>query len=307
MSALTATDPTLFFSRHDENDPRLGDRVKTKPQVSGVVVLGYPDDEGVRLNGGQPGAAEGPRSIRHWLYRMTPHLERTLKPFSDVGDLNLEGDLAARHERATRVVSEFLQQGHQVLTLGGGNDYAYPDGHAFLNATAGQAKPLVINVDAHFDVRGLERGFSSGTPFYRLLESNHEFDFFEFGIQPHCNSRAHLEYVRSQGGHVLTMEEHFTSGVSLLELTQRKWGELFLKKRPAFLAIDMDAFAWPYAQGTSAAWPLGISPQEFWPVLHFWLTRLDVRVMGLYEVAPRMDSTGTPKLAAQWAHMYLHV
>ncbi|NJL24623.1 MAG: hypothetical protein HC902_05265 [Calothrix sp. SM1_5_4] len=43
------------------------------------------------------------------------------------------------------------------------------------------------------------------------------------------------------------------------------------------------------------------------PALRSWLKRLDVKVLGLYEVAPDLEAgPGTAKLAAQIAHHFLH-
>ena len=52
MALLDPPDSNLFFSREDANDPRLGDLVK-KSGEEGVAILGYPDDEGIKLNGGR--------------------------------------------------------------------------------------------------------------------------------------------------------------------------------------------------------------------------------------------------------------
>src|SRR6185312_1348287 len=84
MSELKPTDSKLFFSKNDPLDPRLGDLVKTSTDGADVVIMGYPDDEGVRLNGGREGAEFGPAEIRHWLYRTTPHPRRALKTFADM-------------------------------------------------------------------------------------------------------------------------------------------------------------------------------------------------------------------------------
>ena len=49
-------------------DLRIIDRIV--PGVSGdVVLIGFPEDEGVRRNGGRPGARQGPARFRHWLSR----------------------------------------------------------------------------------------------------------------------------------------------------------------------------------------------------------------------------------------------
>jgi len=304
---FVATDRKLFFSKNDARDPRLGDLVKTEPDGLDVAILGYPDDEGIRINGGREGAKLGPHEIRHWLYRTTPHGRRPLKTFADVGDISLLGSLEERLERARQNVATLLGKNIQLLTFGGGNDYAYADGMGFLD-THKDAKPLVINIDAHLDVRDLSRGLTSGTPFYRLLESKHEFEFVELGIQGQCNSAQHWDYVESKGGKIISLEEILDSGRSLSDFTVETLGDSLLRKRPAFVALDIDSLAWPYAMGSSASWPVGLDPAGLWSLLQLFFKRLDVRVFGIYEVSPPLDVAGggTAKLAAQLAHSFLH-
>ncbi|NJL24622.1 MAG: formimidoylglutamase [Calothrix sp. SM1_5_4] len=258
MPNLNPADPDLFFSRQDPADPRLGEMcAPPNDDSSQISILGYPDDEGVQINGGRIGAKSGPAEIRRWLYRMTPHPKLILRSFRDVGDIpSAPLSLPERHDLAIRCGEGILQNGGRLLSFGGGNDYAYCDGLAFLKVCEGsRRKPLIINVDAHLDVRDTSRGFSSGTPFYRLLESGLHFDFVEFGIQTHCNSSAHWDYVIKNGGKIITTDEIADSGLSLQDYSTRALGDWLLHSRPAFLAIDIDAFAWPYAVGASAAWP----------------------------------------------------
>jgi formiminoglutamase len=94
----------------------------------------------------------------------------------------------------------------------------------------------------------------------------------------------------------------------MIETATAVLGEEWLRRRPAYLALDIDAFAWPYAIGSSASWPIGLDPVRFWPLYNCLLKRLDVRVLGIYEVSPPLDvNHGTAKLAAQFAHGFLHV
>lgn len=309
MPSIQPIEPRSFLTRaQDPADPRLGELAKTNIEKSdpGVAIVGYPDDEGIRLNGGRPGADAGPAEIRRWLYRMTPHARKTLKAFWDLGDWESRADLADRHEAARDEVAKNLRLGHQVLSLGGGNDYSYADGMGFLDQGFGQ-KPLIINVDAHLDVRDLSRGLTSGTPFFRLLESGVDFDFLEIGIQGQCNAQTHWDYVERKGGKILSFDELIDSGLSLSDFVVKQAGDWLLRARPTFLSIDMDAFAWPYAQGTSAAWPVGLDPVQFSALSQLLCRRLDVRVFGLYEVSPPLDQGGgTARLAAQFAHGFLH-
>jgi len=308
MLDFAPPDPNLFFSKNDPEDPRLGELAQRGQDSNEyeVALLGYADEEGVRLNGGRPGAALGPSAIRHALYRTTPHPQLELKTFRDLGDLKPNGLLSERHEWARQKVLQELQLGRQVLTLGGGNDFAYSDGRAFLDRYQGQ-RPLILNIDAHLDVREPKNGFNSGTPFYRLLESGVDFDFVELGIQGQCNAKAHWNYVVGKKGKIITVEEILESGLSLNEYCLDRLGDWLLRLRPAFLALDIDAFAWPYAAGSSAAWPMGLEPQAFWPLYTTLLKRLQVQVLGIYEVAPPLEAgPGTSKLAAQLAHRFLH-
>ncbi len=309
MAETAPLDVNLFPKHLDAHDPRLGNQLhEPAPDAWQVSVLGYPDDEGVRLNRGRTGAAGGPLAIRQFLYKTTPHPQMRLKTFRDLGDVMPTGLLPERHESGRAGVLTELQAGRQVLSLGGGNDYAYSDGAAFLSQFSGSVRPLVINIDAHLDVREPINGFNSGTPFYRLLKSEAKFDFVELGLQSVCNAKAHWDFVQEHNGQIITVEEILESGQSFHSYCIDQLGELLFKqRRPTFLAIDIDAFAWPYAAGSSAAWPLGIDPHAFWPFYTTLLHRLDVRVLGIYEVAPNLEAgPGTAKLAAQLAHRYLH-
>src|SRR5215467_4067002 len=65
-----------LFRRPD--DPRLAEIIEPWNGDEGAltkgraVLIGFPQDEGVRRNGGRPGAAQAPNEIRKWLYRLTP-------------------------------------------------------------------------------------------------------------------------------------------------------------------------------------------------------------------------------------------
>ncbi len=325
-------DNKLFFSRGDALDPRLGDLAKplttphtpqdlfidvsAKTQASAdgrvFVIAGYPDDEGIRLNGGRLGANQGPTEIRRSLYKMTPALYQTRSQAAlwDLGDLNCENGsdgakaVLDRHQTVSAYAESTLRAGASWIGLGGGHDYGFADGAAFCQwAKVEGHKPLVINFDAHLDVRPFNGSPSSGTPFYRLLETYPETEFAEIGIQGHCNSRSHLEWVRARGAKVLTQEEIETSSEPMVTVVTRFLGDLLLRPRPVFISIDIDGFSSSVAPGCSQSWATGFMPEEFFPVLGLLNHRLDVRLLGIYEVSPPLDSDlRTAKLAAQIIH-----
>jgi formiminoglutamase len=319
LPAWIAADSKLFFSKKDASDPRLGDLVQAfDGTVGDAVIAGYPDEEGIQINGGRTGAALAPSVIRKHFYKMTPPLfgSGDLKLF-DYGDLTIVSDTASRetstrnsglpgrHESVRAAVREVLLKKGRWVGLGGGHDYGFSDGAGFMDVFAGQ-KPLVINFDAHLDVRPTASGFSSGTPFRRLLEEFKEFEFWEIGIQSQCNSRAHLDWVAGRGARVIGLDEIRTSGIKLVEHVVRKMGDSLLRPRPAYLSIDIDGFSSAYAPGCSQSFATGFEPAEFFELFDLLCRRLDVRVLGIYEVSPPLDQDDrTSKLAALILHRFL--
>jgi formiminoglutamase len=277
-------------------DPRMVTRLVSKPDQADCILIGYPDDEGIQLNGGRVGAHQGPDEIRKAFYKMTTG---QLPPFSifDGGNIGNEISLKDRHSLAEEVLENYYRAGKFNLTLGGGHDYGYPDAQAFLNAyKASKKKPVVINFDAHLDVRPLDQGLTSGTPFYRLLlENPGQFHFFEVGIQEHCNSTHHVHWCQEQGGKILSLEHIRAKGLlkSLKNATTR------FKGHPCFLSVDIDAFSSTEAPGCSQSWPTGLSSEEFFPAFDFLFQNFDVRGLGIYEVSPPLDLVPlTSRLAA---------
>lgn len=320
-------DSNLFFSRNDPSDPRLGERVHSVPaeladvfednlknalmaakksETRSAVIAGYPDDEGIKINGGRLGAVQGPTEVRRFLYRMTPSLHGDANTMLfDIGDLHVEGvPLPDRHEAAAYAALTALNEGAMWIGIGGGHDYGYPDAAAFCEwCKANNQRPLVINFDAHLDVRPTTKGLSSGTPFFRMLEEFPETDFVEIGIQAHCNSRTHLEWVKSKGARVLTQEEIEASGEPMVTALIRLLDDWILRRRPVFISIDIDGFSSSVAPGCSQSWATGFMPREFFPCLEVLKRRLDVKVLGIYEVSPPLDhDMRTAKLAAQIIH-----
>ena len=306
----------LFFSRQDSLDPRLGDltqKASSETNISedNIYIGGYPDDEGIGLNGGRQGAKEAPDAVRRSLYRMTPppHLNLTPAHLWDVGNLETSPDLEQRHIQAQQMAQSVLEQGGRWVGIGGGHDYGYPDGAAFLEATLskGKYKPIVINFDAHLDVRSTEKGISSGTPFYRLLEKyGDQFDFVELGVQYHCNSAQHIDWCRERGVKILFWEDILYASESPSVVVSRFLEQELLRPRPAFISIDIDGFDSSYAMGCSQSWPTGWSPQDFFPLFHLLLSRWQVKTLGIYEVSPKYDlDSRTAKLAAQIIHKFL--
>jgi len=301
---------SLVSKTKDPEDLRIGDLVVIDSELvpkNGWVLAGYPDDEGVRLNGGRAGAALAPASIRKYLYRSTPSSQRLNSlTLVDRGNLDPESmSLAERHGSARKEAARCMGAGARWLSFGGGHDYGFPDVAGFLDVF-GSDNPLVINFDAHLDVRPTSKGFHSGTPFRRMLDEFKDVEFVEIGIQDQCNSRTHLSWLQSHGGEVLFLDDLVLSGQKPGTLICERLLPKMEKMRPVFISIDLDVFASAFAPGCSQSWPYGLDPSDVMVALEFIGARSQVKGTGLYEVSPPLDvDDRTSRLAAQLAHRIL--
>ncbi|PWU20051.1 MAG: formimidoylglutamase [Bdellovibrio sp.] len=307
---FSPTPEHMLFSRHDPEDPRLGEFVSTEalPGATGIqapiTLWGYADDEGIQINGGRIGAAEGPDRIRHSLYRMTPfrHWPR-INLFHDRGNIRPSHfSLEERHALGREAVRQHYREDPGFLvTLGGGHDYGFPDGAGFLDEFVhARPKPLILNFDAHLDVRPVDRGLTSGTPFRRLIEQfGTQFELVAIGIQPQCNSPFHWEWAISQGIQILTLETiRNQDGPGGLQMALSECLDVD-SKRPVWISLDMDVFSSREAPGCSATWPTGLAAEEVLRLLPWIHSNFSVKGMGIYEVSPPLDQDGkTAKLAA---------
>ena len=314
---LTPPNPSLFYRHRDPLDPRLGSVVgRTEgPGVisldsdsswarsyrsAGCVIIGCPQDEGVRRNEGRVGAREAPTEIRRYLYRLAlGPLEAMAANVFDLGDTPTDGSLEEVHSRHRAVVERAMEDGKTVISLGGGNDLSYPD----LAATASVFPEVVgFNLDAHLDVRK-EEPRNSGTPYRQLLDEGllKPENFIELGYQPFAAANAHLQGLKSRGVSVYSLEE----------LRERGFGEIFREHlvRPAdavFWGIDMDVMSSAFAPGVSAPNPAGLDPAELLEVARRAGQERRTRLFELTEVNPRFDLDGrTSRLAAVAIHTFL--
>jgi formiminoglutamase len=292
----------LFFTRNDPNDPRLGEwvgRGENAYASADVVILGCPQDEGVRRNGGRPGAATAPAEIRRWLYRLTVNGLDGLS-IVDLGDAPTRSALEETHALHQRVVTRVIGDGKRLIVLGGGNDIAYPD-------CAGLAKAdgnvLAINVDAHFDVRA-DKPRNSGTPYRQLIEEGlvKPEHLCEVGYQPFYNSPIYERYLREKGAHLVSLCELQQAGIAptFSALLNRHDDHLI------FWGFDLDVVRVADAPGVSAPNPTGLSGNDLCVIAAIAGADPRTRLVEFSEVNPSFDVDGrTCRLAAVAIWHYL--
>jgi arginase family enzyme len=258
----------------------MASRIRDTPAGCRVALLGLPDDTGVRLNSGRPGAAEGPVGLRAALarYGVAEPGGFAWPAIFDAGDIQAAGDnLDETHRRVTEATTALLGLNLFPIAIGGGHDLTFP----FVRAVAQHAgQPLhMVYFDPHLDVRA-ETG--SGMPFRRLVEAGSVDALTIHGFQPFANSIEHVRWFQAHGGRVS-------------ELTpDDPWPD-----RDTAVSLDMDVIDQAFAPGVSATNPCGWSPH----LTTRWVAGAGrnprVRCFDLMELSPPNDPSGrTARLAA---------
>lgn len=299
----------LFFKSPRSNDERLGEEVAQSVSFSSItkikpsfVLVGHPDDEGVRSNHGRAGAQDGPDAIRAMLYKLTAGRDN-FEPLYDLGNFIQTGTLAERQQQELTSIQTIFESKHRLISLGGGHDHAYADVGGMLKAV-GKQKALVINIDAHLDMRAVVDSPNSGTAFFQLIEEFENFELIQVGIQPQANTAYYFDYAKKNKVKIYDLLD---CAGQLQKVFYSIFKNVSLAKRPTFISIDMDAFSSAYAPGVSAASPIGLDPHEFLRAIPELCQKLDIRGLGFYEVAPRLDQDNqTSKLTAHLIHAFMY-
>jgi formiminoglutamase len=302
---LTPADEKVFFRKRDRNDVRLGEIVpQTKYEESSIVIIGCPQDEGVRRNGGREGAALAPEAIRREFYRLTPFgIHHRICDLGDVGG----GSLEETHDNLTAVVKKVLEDKKKIIVIGGGNDVSYADGRA-MSEVFGAGNWLGVNVDAYFDVH-IQPERSSGTPYRQLLEEKliRNDYLYEIAYQPQLVSPVYYRYLQNLGVNMVSVEQlrsRETADLELRELMRQKFIR-HSQSLTAFFAFDMHAVRQSDAPGTSAPSPIGLRSGEFLNLVQFAAKLVNTKIVEFTEVNPNFDvDNRTTKLVAVAMHRF---
>lgn len=252
-----------------------------------VALLGLPDDTGVKLNHGRPGAAGGPTAFRAALARYgaaEPAVGEWPRVY-DAGDVQPGRSLDDTHRRVTAVTAALLDAGLLPVAIGGGHDLTFP----FVRAVAQKfPAPTGLYFDAHLDVRETA---GSGMPFRRLVEDCGVPALYLHGFRPLVNSRAHLDWFTAHGGRL-----HPDDAPVRLP-----------RARHLFASFDLDVLDASVAPGVSALNPAGWTVREAEGWVRACGANAAVRCFDLMELNPRHDTDGrTSRVAAHLFLTFLH-
>lgn len=294
---LVEPNPELYACDGDPADRLIGSiigRGGSGYRKARVVLLGSPQDQGVRRNGGRAGARQAPEEIRRWLFRYPAPANLADNDLCDLGDMEVGSSLEEIHRAQKEVVRRVIKDDKQIIVLGGGNDISYPDVAALAEAVP---NPTVVNVDSHFDVRSDEIRHS-GTPYRQLLEENrmdpHRFHIL--GCKQEVNSPEYTAYLGEIGANVTWLKELREKGIkTAVEEIFDSGGDGAL-----FWGLDLDVVRSADAPGVSMTYPVGLTAEEICLIAALAGRGRRSRVLEISEVNPAHDlDHRTARLAAQ--------
>lgn len=256
------------------------------------ALIGAPDDRGVAINNGRPGAAGGPDAIREALRKRveTSQKKFTGVSFKDMGNIDVNSSQEETYRLLSEKTAALHKKGFTVIVLGGGHDLSLGslDGFHKVFPSGG-----VVNVDPHLDVR--ERtpngDYSSGTPFRNLLETSQlpGKQLMEFGYTS-VNAEEHVRYAKEKGVFLVPSPGDFEKNLKPFALEFEKLA----------VSFDLDSINGSDAPGVSALNKNGYSAEEALRLVREIKGLGNVCHFELMEMNPQVDhGSQTATLAAR--------
>ena len=262
----------MSFERLLENHP-----------TAGVIVLGVPSDENSSF---MKGSALAPGRIREVLNAGSSNLcsenetDLSGEPrFVDLGDLEL-ADAETAFQQIEEAITELLEHGAHILSLGGDHAITYP----ILRAYGKKYENLnILHLDAHPDLYEQFEGnlYSNACPFARIMEEKLAVRLVQIGI-------------RTMNPPQRKQAEKYS--VEVIDMSRWHPDLVLDFKGPLYLSLDMDVLDPAFAPGVSHHEPGGLSTRDVLGLiqgLHVPLVGADI-----VEFNPKRDPLGITAMAA---------
>ena len=258
-----------------------------------IALVGYVCDEGVRRNLGRVGAEQGPRVLRERLAKLPIHFDS--KRVGDIGDvICIEEDMEACQKALSTIICELLSKQIFPIAVGGGHDMSYGHFMGIREALKNNSKNKigVINFDAHFDLRPVEKKGNSGTPFNQIItelkKTNEFLDYFAIGIQQQSNTKELFEIAKNEQINY-AINYDCESSTEEMKALQKRLAPFIERNDYLYITIDLDGFSSAYAPGVSAPSPLGFTPYFVFKMLRFLFETKKVISCDIAELNPTLD------------------
>jgi len=278
--------PALIWRARDDSGERGDTRrlahviapADASPCAGEPALIGFACDAGVR------------RAIRAMMAGLPAH---GMDVLYDAGDVYCDdGDLEAAQDRYAGEVARLLETGSRVLALGGGHEIAWGSFmglRRWLDVRSDTAPVLVLNLDAHFDLR-TGRPASSGTPFDQIAvycaKRGLPWQYACLGVSRVSNTAA--LYARAQEVRAFWLED-VDMGEGKLEASLCEVDRLLDAAAHVYLTVDLDVLPAPVMPGVSAPAAYGVPIAVVERIVAHVAASGKLRLADLAEINPRFD------------------
>ncbi|SNR83824.1 formimidoylglutamase [Flavobacterium sp. ov086] len=278
-----------------------------KESEAKYVLLGIPEDIGVRANFGRPGAASAWESaiksianIQHNRFskgsqiivlgqiNVTEEMRDVENlDFNDIDDRSKLSQLVEKIDKeVSHIIFTIVKAGKTPIIIGGGHNNAYGN---IKGSALAKGKPInAINFDAHSDFRILE-GRHSGNGFSYAYEEGFLKKYFIFGLHENYTSKSVLDIIKKLEDRVryntydsvnIRKEKDFSREMALaLE---------FIRTDSFGIEIDLDAIP---NIASSAMTISGFSVEELRQFISFFGQHKNATYLHICEGAPDLDNS----------------
>jgi formiminoglutamase len=301
------------ITNHRSGEIKFGEKMLTVPKgidpftflqstEAPYVLIGIPEDIGIRANYGRPGAASAWDSalknianIQHNRFckgnqivvlgkidvsaemKEVEHLD-----FNDIDDRSKLSQLVENIDKeVSHLICNIIKSGKTPIIIGGGHNNSYGN----IKGTAlAKGKPInAINFDAHSDFRILE-GRHSGNGFSYAYEEGFLKKYFIFGLHENYTSKSVLDLIKKTDDRVRY------STYDSLNIRKDKNFELEMVTamdfvKTDFYGIEVDLDAIPNI-ASSAMTPSGFSVEELRRFVSYFAANSHASYLHICEGAP---------------------
>jgi formiminoglutamase len=299
------------FTRMREGEEKLGEKVQLcksdwkqclKETSARYVILGIPEDIGVRANQGRGGAQTAWKPALESFLNLQNNTFLPAEHFLVLGEIQVDDLMLAAEgktgkekkdlqglrdlvklldTRVSEVMKQIIALGKIPIVIGGGHNNAY--GNLKGAALALNQKVNCINCDPHLDFRTLE-GRHSGNGFSYAFEEGFLSKYSVLCMHEQYNNRSALDKFRAEHKRLYytSYEDVFVSGkMSYTRAIEQCLA--FLGDGPCGLEIDLDAITnVPSSAKTSS----GLSPLEARQFVYRAAQHKNMIYLHLAEAAP---------------------
>jgi len=253
---------SLFTAR--ANETKWGQRIhciedasrwqeELQNSMASFVILGLPEDIGVRANFGKPGADKTFELAINALLNIQQNKFQDASKVLLLGHIDFSEEMERSKEMSVDdlralcaeidhavypIVQSVIASGKKLIVIGGGHNNSYPllKGSSLALGTALNC----INIDAHTDYR-IKEGRHSGNGFRYAKEDAYLHKYGIFGLHENYNSENVLQEIEADSSiQYITFEDIAIRKRFPMELALNSI-VIFLQQHPCGIELDLDA------------------------------------------------------------------